>query len=169
MNSNIPFDSLTDDEKMVRVEAFNRRMSSNAGEDYSNMIERWNRKEYYPEELWMQQSKTHRDAIQREREKCLNGALENGAVIGATMGTSAAVLALIGGGIGAPVTGGASLVAAATAAGGIAGAGGGAVRYAIGKPCKSSKLEELKTVNKVIAAPLNPVNALKAGEALNTF
>ena len=72
---------------------------------------------------------------------CIEDAVATGAKVGGIMAVSAGVLGIIGGVIGAPVTGGGSLTLAAAGVGAVSGAGAAGVRSAMGKPCRSPALE----------------------------
>lgn len=95
---------------------------------------------------------------------CVDDALKTGTAVGTFMFTLAGALATIGGIIGAPVTGGASLAAGAAAVGAISGAAATGVRAAVGKPCLSPAVKGVDAATTVIKSLKEPLNA--AGQLL---
>ena len=76
--------------------------------------------------------------------------VESATTVGGIMGAVAGGLVFIGGVIGAPVTGGTSLVAGATAAGALSGVAAAGIRGTVGKPCRSPALPAIQKVTEKI-------------------
>lgn len=80
-------------------------------------------------------------------QHCAKQAVETGTAVGGTMFFTSSILVGIGSLIGAPFTGGASLVGGATTVGAIAGAAATGLRSLVGKPCESPAVAPIKVAN----------------------
>ena len=141
---------------------------------------RWNRGEFTDSEKIQNEltaqykaENEERKRIEREkaeeerRKKCRDSAIETGMTVGGVMGTTAGLMALVGGVIGAPLTGGATLALAATAVGGLSGIAAAGTRQAFGKECRSPALDDIQKVNEIATMPLDPGGtAYKAAKAV---
>ena len=99
-----------------------------------------------------------RKQLIEDAEECYYEAAKTGYTIMKSMTLAATALVSVAGLVGAPITGGTSLVAASAAAGAIGGAGATGLRYAVGKECKSPGVKRIGQVNAVakLAAPITP-------------